>query len=49
MHSAERRRFVNPNVAEQALLHVIELEKDTPLAGQAYLALAGIHRKAGKD
>ena len=39
---------VNPNVAEQALLHVIELEKDTSLAGQAYLALADIHRKEGK-
>jgi tetratricopeptide (TPR) repeat protein len=39
---------LNPNVAEQALLHVVELEKDTSLAGQAYLALAGIHRKEGK-
>ena len=27
---------------------VIELEKDTPLAGQAYLALAQLHRKQGK-
>jgi hypothetical protein len=27
---------------------VIESEKETPLAGQAYLVLAGIHRKQGK-
>jgi len=39
---------LNPNVAEQALMHLVELEKDTSLAGQAYLALAGIHRKEGK-
>jgi hypothetical protein len=26
---------------------VIELEKDAPLAAQAYLALAGIHRRQG--
>jgi tetratricopeptide (TPR) repeat protein len=39
---------VNPNAAEYALARVIELEKDTSLAGQAYLALAGIHRKEGK-
>ena len=38
----------DPNVAEHALRRVIELEKETPLAGQAYLALAGIHRKQGK-
>jgi hypothetical protein len=31
-----------------APLRVIELEKETPLAGQAYLALAGIHRKQDK-
>jgi tetratricopeptide (TPR) repeat protein len=37
-----------PSVAEQALLRVIELEKETPLAGQAYYALAGIHRKQAK-
>jgi tetratricopeptide (TPR) repeat protein len=36
------------SVAEHALLRVIELEKETPLAGQAYFALAGIHRKQGK-
>ena len=39
---------VDPNVAEPALARVIELEKNTPLAGQAYLLLAGIHRKQGK-
>jgi tetratricopeptide (TPR) repeat protein len=39
---------VDPNVAEHALARVIELEKNTPLAGQAYLLLAGIHRKQGK-
>ena len=38
----------DPALAEKALGHVIELEKDTSLAGQAYLALAGIHRKLGK-
>jgi len=37
-----------PDAAERALLRVIELEKDTPLAGQAYLALAQLHRKQGK-
>jgi tetratricopeptide (TPR) repeat protein len=39
---------VDPNLAEHAFARVIELEKETPLAGQAYLALAGIHRKQGK-
>ncbi len=34
----------DPDVAEHALERVIELEKDTPLAGQAYLVLAQIHR-----
>src|SRR6202789_3775544 len=38
----------DPDAAERALLRVIELEKDTPLAGQAYLALAQLHRKQGK-
>jgi tetratricopeptide (TPR) repeat protein len=38
----------DPSAAEHALGRVIELEKETPLAGQAYLALAGIHRKQGK-
>jgi len=37
----------DPDVAEHALLRAIELEKDTPLAGQAYLALAQIHRRQG--
>jgi tetratricopeptide (TPR) repeat protein len=38
----------DPNRAEHALSRVIELEKESPLAAQAYLALAGIHRKQGK-
>jgi tetratricopeptide (TPR) repeat protein len=38
----------NPGEAERAFSRVIELEKETPLAAQAYLALAGIHRKQGK-
>jgi tetratricopeptide (TPR) repeat protein len=35
-------------VAEQAWLKVIELEKNTSLAAQAYFGLAGLHRKQGK-
>jgi Tetratricopeptide repeat len=35
-------------VAARALQRVIELEKETPLAGQAYLVLAQIHRRQGK-
>src|SRR6202046_591349 len=38
----------DPDAAQHALERVIELEKDSPLAGQAYLALARIHRKQGK-
>jgi tetratricopeptide (TPR) repeat protein len=38
----------DPKAAEQSFSRVIEVEKDTPLAAQAYLALAGIHRKQGK-
>jgi tetratricopeptide (TPR) repeat protein len=38
----------DPDAAEHALQRVIELEKDTRLAGQAYLALAQIHRRQGK-
>jgi tetratricopeptide (TPR) repeat protein len=38
----------NPGAAGRALARVIELEKESPLAAQAYLALAGIHRKEGK-
>lgn len=34
--------------AERALRRVVELEKETFLAGRAYLALSGIHRKQGK-
>jgi tetratricopeptide (TPR) repeat protein len=35
-------------VAEQAWLKVIELEKNTSIAAQAYFGLAGLHRKQGK-
>lgn len=38
----------DPNVAEHALARVIELEKESPLAAQAYLTLAGVHRRQGK-
>jgi tetratricopeptide (TPR) repeat protein len=38
----------DPISAEQAFTRVIELEKQSPLAAQAYLALAGVHRKLGK-
>jgi tetratricopeptide (TPR) repeat protein len=38
----------DPAIAAQALTRVTELEKDSPLAAQSYLALAGIHRKQGK-
>ena len=35
-------------MAEHALTRVIQLEKNTPLAARAYLALAEIHRRQGK-
>ena len=35
-------------VAEKSLMRVTELEKDTPLAAQAYQALGTLHRKEGK-
>jgi tetratricopeptide (TPR) repeat protein len=38
----------DPAVAEKALGRLVELEKESALAGQAYLALAAIHRKQGK-
>jgi len=38
----------DPSDAEAALKRVIELEKESPLAAQAYFALAAIHRKQGK-
>lgn len=38
----------DPRTAEHALGRVIEMEKESALAGQAYLALAGIHRKQGE-
>lgn len=38
----------DPASAEKALNRVVELEKDTPLAAQAYFTLATIHRKQGK-
>jgi tetratricopeptide (TPR) repeat protein len=49
LYSLARATIVsNPASAELALNRVIEIEKQTPLAGQAYLLLAGIHRKQGK-
>jgi|HubBroStandDraft_6_1064221.scaffolds.fasta_scaffold89270_2 hypothetical protein len=42
---ASRNRIA---LTEKVLGRVIELEKDTTLAGQVYLTLAGIHRKLGK-
>jgi tetratricopeptide (TPR) repeat protein len=38
----------DPATAERSFSRVTELEKQTPLAAQAYLALAGVHRKLGK-
>lgn len=38
----------DPATAEKSLARVTELEKDSALAAQAYLLLAGIHRKQGK-
>ena len=37
-----------PEAAEGPLGQVIAIEKQTPLAGQAYLLLASIHKKQGK-
>jgi tetratricopeptide (TPR) repeat protein len=37
-----------PGDAERPFQRVIELEKESALAGQAYFALAGIHRKQGR-
>jgi len=34
--------------AQQSWLHLLSLEKDTALAGQAHFGLAGIYRKQGK-
>jgi tetratricopeptide (TPR) repeat protein len=38
----------DPAAAAKAFFRITELEKATPLAAQAYLALAEIHRKQGK-
>jgi tetratricopeptide (TPR) repeat protein len=38
----------DPAGAEKAWLHLLEVEKDTPLAAQAHFGLAGIYRKQGK-
>jgi len=49
LYSLGRAETVSdPNAAEDALARVTQLEKETPLAAQAYLALAAIHRKQGK-
>jgi hypothetical protein len=47
-HGVERTPTRSCASAEKVLGRVIELERDTTLAGQAYLALARIHRKLGK-
>jgi len=39
----------DPNGAERLLDRVIAIEKQSPLAGQAYLQLATSHRRQGKD
>ncbi len=50
LYALGRAAAVNdPGVAEHAFTRVIELEKKTPLAAQAYLALAGVHRRQGKS
>ncbi|HEX3739622.1 MAG TPA: tetratricopeptide repeat protein [Terriglobales bacterium] len=38
----------DPIAAERALDQVITIERQTPLAAEAYLLLAGIHRRQGK-
>jgi tetratricopeptide (TPR) repeat protein len=38
----------NDALAQKSWLHLLTLEKDTPLAGQAHFGLAGIYRKQGK-
>ena len=35
-------------MAQQSWQHLLSLEKDTALAGQAHFGLAGIYRKQGK-
>jgi tetratricopeptide (TPR) repeat protein len=37
-----------PSTAEQAWLKVVELEKNTSIAAQAYFGLANLHRKQGR-
>lgn len=39
----------DPSAAEHALTSVLKIEQDTPLAAQADLLLASIHRKQGKN
>jgi tetratricopeptide (TPR) repeat protein len=49
LYALGRALAVNgPDAAGRALARVVELEKESPLAGQAYLLLAGIHRRQGK-
>jgi tetratricopeptide (TPR) repeat protein len=38
----------DPGAAERAFARAIELDKETMLSADAYLALAGVHRKQGK-
>jgi len=39
----------NAALAEKSWLHLIEIEKQTPLAAQAHFGLAGLYRKEGKQ
>lgn len=36
-------------LAEKSWIHVLKLEKETPLAAQAHFGLAGLYRKQGKS
>jgi tetratricopeptide (TPR) repeat protein len=50
LYALGRALFVSdPNAAEHALDRVIAIEKQSPLAAQAYLLLASIHRRQGKS
>jgi len=39
----------DPQAAAKSFTRVTEIEKDSPLAAQAFLALAGLHRKLGSS
>ncbi len=49
LYALGRSLTVNdPIAAERALNQVVAIERQTPLAAEAYLLLAGIHRRQGK-